>query len=312
MAIGFDEAQALTAILYSGEAFDSRIGLQYLRARWYDPNTGRFNRLDPFSGNLSDPQSLHKYLYTHGDPVNGWDPTGWEFTTTGTLAVVGGAVALQISALPRAAHLFQAGKELQWQLLANGYVTEDLETKNTIDFVTRDLARALNAVDEFLNPEGGPGFVEGMIPVWGDAKTAYAHAKLHNYGYAAVYATMAALDAISIGTTLAIEASGKGFLKGGIKGLLKQSPEALDVGSITKSFDEFAQLTNTSGRVGEVLDTQKVSRIVANLEKRGVTVHRGPEWDALLDLEKAGAIYQPRSAHAFPVLSFFAATMLLD
>lgn len=76
VAIDFDEAQALTALLYSGEAFDSRIGLQYLRARFYDPNVGRFNRLDPFSGNLRDPQSLHKYLYTHGDPVNGWDPTG--------------------------------------------------------------------------------------------------------------------------------------------------------------------------------------------------------------------------------------------
>jgi RHS repeat-associated protein len=76
LAIGFDEAAALTTLLYSGEAFDSRVGLQYLRARWYDPNAGRFNRLDPFSGNLTDPQSLHKYLYVHGDPVNGWDPTG--------------------------------------------------------------------------------------------------------------------------------------------------------------------------------------------------------------------------------------------
>ncbi|TWU08633.1 tRNA(Glu)-specific nuclease WapA precursor [Symmachiella macrocystis] len=75
-AIGFVEAAALTTRLYSGEAFDSRVGLQYLRARWYDPNSGRFNRLDPFSGNLRDPQSLHKYLYTHGDPVNGIDPTG--------------------------------------------------------------------------------------------------------------------------------------------------------------------------------------------------------------------------------------------
>ncbi|QDT46979.1 tRNA3(Ser)-specific nuclease WapA precursor [Symmachiella dynata] len=84
LAIGFDEAQALTSLLYSGEAFDSRVGLQYLRARWYDPNSGRFNRLDPFSGNLSDPQSLHKYLYTHGDPISGIDPSG----KSRTLAVV--------------------------------------------------------------------------------------------------------------------------------------------------------------------------------------------------------------------------------
>ncbi|WP_145423689.1 RHS repeat-associated core domain-containing protein [Symmachiella dynata] len=84
-AIGFDEAAALTTRLYSGEAFDSRIGMQYLRARWYDPNSGRFNHLDPFSGNLRTPQSLHKYLYTHGDPVNGWDPTGLRAFNVGSL-----------------------------------------------------------------------------------------------------------------------------------------------------------------------------------------------------------------------------------
>jgi RHS repeat-associated protein len=62
--------------LYSGEQFDSKIGQQYLRQRYYDPTTGRFNRLDPFFGHLNDPQSLHKYLYTHANPVNGIDPSG--------------------------------------------------------------------------------------------------------------------------------------------------------------------------------------------------------------------------------------------
>ncbi|MDR2438266.1 MAG: RHS repeat-associated core domain-containing protein, partial [Planctomycetaceae bacterium] len=75
-AIGFDPSVALTEFLYSGEQFDSKIGQQYLRARYYNPANGRFNRLDPFFGNLNDPQSLHKYLYTHADPVNGIDPSG--------------------------------------------------------------------------------------------------------------------------------------------------------------------------------------------------------------------------------------------
>jgi RHS repeat-associated protein len=75
-AIGFNPAEALTEFLYSGEQFDSKIGQQYLRQRYYDPSTGRFNRLDPFFGNLSDPQTFHKYLYTHANPVNGIDPSG--------------------------------------------------------------------------------------------------------------------------------------------------------------------------------------------------------------------------------------------
>jgi len=63
-------------MLYSGEQFDNELQMQYLRARFYDQNTGRFNALDPFAGNNEDPQSLHKYAYCGGDPVNGVDPSG--------------------------------------------------------------------------------------------------------------------------------------------------------------------------------------------------------------------------------------------
>jgi RHS repeat-associated protein len=61
---------------YRGEQYDSDLGLYYLRARYYNPNTGRFMSRDPEDGKAADPKSLHKYLYAGGDPVNGWDPTG--------------------------------------------------------------------------------------------------------------------------------------------------------------------------------------------------------------------------------------------
>lgn len=66
----------MTDHLYTGEPRDAATGWTYLRARYLDTSTGTFNRLDPFFGNLDDPQSLHKYAYVHGDPVNNWDPTG--------------------------------------------------------------------------------------------------------------------------------------------------------------------------------------------------------------------------------------------
>jgi RHS repeat-associated protein len=78
--------------LYSGEQFDSKIGQQYLRARYYDPATGRFNRLDPFFGNQAEPQSLHKYLYTHGDPVNAVDPSGKNAVMAAFTMILGGAI----------------------------------------------------------------------------------------------------------------------------------------------------------------------------------------------------------------------------
>jgi RHS repeat-associated protein len=75
-ALGFNTSEALTEFLYSGEQFDSKIGQQYLRQRYYDSTTGRFNRLDLFFGNVTDPLSLHNYLYAHTDPIMFTDPSG--------------------------------------------------------------------------------------------------------------------------------------------------------------------------------------------------------------------------------------------
>ena len=81
----------LSSLGYSGEFFDAAAQQQYLRARFYNPANGRFNRLDPFAGNTQDPQSLHKFAYVHGDPIQGVDPTG-EFLGSlaiGTLGSIG-------------------------------------------------------------------------------------------------------------------------------------------------------------------------------------------------------------------------------
>lgn len=51
----------------------------------YMPTTGRFNRLDPFAGDLLDPLSFHKYGYVHNDPIQGIDPNGTFFTAVGSL-----------------------------------------------------------------------------------------------------------------------------------------------------------------------------------------------------------------------------------
>jgi len=99
-ALGFDPSQALTEFLYSGEQFDAKTGQQYLRARYYDPATGRFNRLDPFFGNQTDPQSFHKYLYCHADPINAIDPSG-KMSLVGmsiSMAIGGGLIGSVASA----------------------------------------------------------------------------------------------------------------------------------------------------------------------------------------------------------------------
>jgi RHS repeat-associated protein len=62
--------------MYRGEAYDSDLGLYYLRARYYNPTTGRFMSRDPEDGHISIPVTLHKYLYASGNPVNRLDRSG--------------------------------------------------------------------------------------------------------------------------------------------------------------------------------------------------------------------------------------------
>jgi len=89
-ALGLREAELRNRVRSrcSGEQYDSDLALYYLRARYYNPNTGRFMSRDPLAGKAKDPASLHKYLYANGDPVNAMDPTG-----KGTLLEAAGLTA---------------------------------------------------------------------------------------------------------------------------------------------------------------------------------------------------------------------------
>ncbi|CAN0457038.1 unnamed protein product, partial [Discosporangium mesarthrocarpum] len=62
--------------LYTGEQYDSDLGMYFLRARYLNPETGRFHTMDTYEGRNGEPLTLHKYLYAHGNPVMGLDPSG--------------------------------------------------------------------------------------------------------------------------------------------------------------------------------------------------------------------------------------------
>jgi RHS repeat-associated protein len=60
---------------YTGELTDAS-GLVYLRARWYDPGTGRFATRDPMGGTSLVPPSLNGFGYVSGNPIGRTDPSG--------------------------------------------------------------------------------------------------------------------------------------------------------------------------------------------------------------------------------------------
>jgi RHS repeat-associated protein/uncharacterized repeat protein (TIGR01451 family) len=61
---------------FTGEAWDEEVELLYLRARYYQPDTGRFITKDPWVGNVWQPSTLNRYVYASNNPVNYVDPAG--------------------------------------------------------------------------------------------------------------------------------------------------------------------------------------------------------------------------------------------
>lgn len=62
--------------LFSGEQFDPDLALYYNRTRYLDVTRGRFWTMDTCDGCVTTPLSLHRYLYSNGDPVDFVDPSG--------------------------------------------------------------------------------------------------------------------------------------------------------------------------------------------------------------------------------------------
>lgn len=81
---------------FAGEMFDSTTALSYNRARWMDPQTGRFLAMDPHPGSQTAPLTLNPFLYGGANPVNHVDPTGWNYTLSGLMTVASVSAAINI------------------------------------------------------------------------------------------------------------------------------------------------------------------------------------------------------------------------
>ena len=116
---------------YCGEQFDETTGLYYLRARYMDTSTGRFISQDSYAGSISDPVSLHKYLYANSNPVTYSDPSG--YMSMAGLAVRGAVIgALSGLIVPNAVSIIR-------NLVTTGEFKSDLSPM-------QNLANILNGV----------------------------------------------------------------------------------------------------------------------------------------------------------------------
>ena len=87
-------APAVQPFAFTGEQLDAVTGLHHLRARQYDPSTGRFLSTDPVAPSLTHPY-VAQYVYAGNMPLRYTDPSGLCFILCGAAvgAVVGGFVS---------------------------------------------------------------------------------------------------------------------------------------------------------------------------------------------------------------------------
>jgi RHS repeat-associated protein len=107
---------------YRGESFEDLTRLQYLRARYYEPSTGRFLGVDPVEGDVNSPVSRHRYLYGNANPVSYSDPSG-KFSigeAVATIAILG-ILSTSFQAVT-IGHFYNqsGGKDLSWTGLSYG------------------------------------------------------------------------------------------------------------------------------------------------------------------------------------------------
>src|SRR6185437_5234646 len=82
-------------LTWKGLSYDPDVGLTYMRARWYDPNIGRFISEDP----LGLRGGINPYVFANNDPINGRDPSGMliDFDADNPFTTHGGGLGRGVS-----------------------------------------------------------------------------------------------------------------------------------------------------------------------------------------------------------------------
>ena len=76
-------------IKYAGEYYDDELDMIYLRARYYNPQIGRFTSLDIEEGEIASPLDMNRYVYCRNNPIIYLDPSGQAVETVVDIINIG-------------------------------------------------------------------------------------------------------------------------------------------------------------------------------------------------------------------------------
>ena len=145
-------AAAGPAYRYQGEQLDPAIDKYYLRARYYDPATGRFLSRDPLEGVLHGPVTRNPYLYAYSNPVLFGDPTGLSGDITLGSVIQANRIRIGIMAVGLVLSVVQQG-------YAN-LVADSARVLYKGDFLTAGVIHPTRAAGKLARP---PGFSGGIV-----------------------------------------------------------------------------------------------------------------------------------------------------
>ncbi|NJK64844.1 MAG: hypothetical protein HC921_21000 [Synechococcaceae cyanobacterium SM2_3_1] len=106
---------------FVGEQYDPFLSNYYLRARYYDPEIGRFTAKDPHKGDVREPLSLNKYIYVNDNPINSTDPSGlFKVTFQGAVLILRAKLSTVISRVAFSFQILRAAAQAG-KAVANSY-----------------------------------------------------------------------------------------------------------------------------------------------------------------------------------------------
>ncbi len=114
---------------YNAEYTDSSTEYQYLRARYYDPEHGRFLTKDTYLGEPNDPLSRNLYTYVRNNPINLVDPSGHLFGLILGIVTVGMALYGTYKAVDNHNQQTAAIRDQQASYERNARVQENVQTR---------------------------------------------------------------------------------------------------------------------------------------------------------------------------------------
>ncbi len=85
------ESDTTEKVSYTGHTYDGDLGLTYMKARYYDPDVGRFMGIDPVGviGSVEqNPMMFNRYAYGNNNPYKYVDPDGGFVVLAITAAVI--------------------------------------------------------------------------------------------------------------------------------------------------------------------------------------------------------------------------------